>query len=181
MCEMPSISFRSLQEDDLPTLVEWFDEPAIASWWNQPAELASVQAKYLPRIEGREATSMWIVEIDNEAAGLFQCYLHVDYSEQDACVAIPDAVGIDYLIGGAHRGRGHGSAALRAFAAFALDRHSDAAVCVATPAQSNTASWRALERAGFARRGACQPPDEPVAFIYALERTSLNDDDPRGR
>lgn len=46
-------------------------------------------------------------------------------------------------------------------------------MCVATPAQSNTASWRALEAAGFTRRSDCQPPDEPLGFIYALERTSL--------
>ncbi len=174
---MPSVSFRSLQEDDLQRVVGWFDEPAVAQWWNEPAELSSVRAKYVPRIEGREATSMWIAEIDDEPAGLFQCYRHADYPEHDACAGIPEAVGIDYLIGDSHRGRGLGRTALRAFAAFASNRHPDTQVCVATPAQSNTASWRALEYAGFTRRGTCQPPDEPVAFVYALEHASLESDD----
>mgnify|MGYP003399795465 CR=1 FL=1 len=68
----PSIRFRPLAESDLPTLVEWFAEPEIARWWNQPAEIDSVRAKYLPRIEEREPTRMWIAEIDDEAGGLLQ-------------------------------------------------------------------------------------------------------------
>ncbi len=32
------------------------------------------------------------------------------------------------------------------------------------------ASWRALEHAGFARVGECQPPDEPRAYVYVRER-----------
>lgn len=98
---MSSVVFRPLADNDLPTLVEWFAEPAIARWWNQPANLASVRAKYLPRIEGREATSMWIAEIGGHAAGLFQCSLHVEYPQHDMSLGVPDAVGIDYLLEGA--------------------------------------------------------------------------------
>jgi RimJ/RimL family protein N-acetyltransferase len=56
---VPAIRFRPLAESDLPDLVEWFAEPEIAKWWNQPAEIDSVRAKYLPRIEQREPTQMW--------------------------------------------------------------------------------------------------------------------------
>jgi len=163
---VPFIQFRPLSESDLPTLVEWFAEPEIARWWNQPAEIDSVRAKYLPRIEQREPTQMWIVVIDDEDGGLLQSYLHVDYSEHDECVGIADAVGIDYLIAGPHRGRGRGRLVLRAFADWTLARYPDASCCVATPAQANEASWRALEHAGFSRVGECQPPDEPVAYVY---------------
>jgi hypothetical protein len=65
---VPAIRFRPLAESDLPDLVEWFAEPEIAKWWNQPAEIDSVRAKYLPRIEQREPTQMWIAEIDDAAA-----------------------------------------------------------------------------------------------------------------
>jgi aminoglycoside 6'-N-acetyltransferase len=166
----PSIRFRALAESDLPTLVEWFAEPAIARWWNQPDEIDSVRAKYLPRIEQSEPTQMWIAEIDDEGAGLLQSYLHVDYNEHDRCVGIAGAVGIDYLIAGSHRGRGFGRLVLRAFADWTLARYPDASCCVATPAQANEASWRALEHAGFSRIDECQPPDEPVTYIYVRRR-----------
>jgi aminoglycoside 6'-N-acetyltransferase len=167
---VPSIRFRSLAESDLPTLVKWFAEPEIAEWWNQPAEIDRVRAKYLPRIEQREPTQMWIAEIDEEAGGLLQSYLHVDYSEHDRCVGVAEAVGIDYLIAGPHRGRGRGRVVLRAFADWTLAHHPDASNCVATPAQANEASWRALEHAGFSRVGECHPPDEPLAYVYVRGR-----------
>jgi RimJ/RimL family protein N-acetyltransferase len=167
---VPLIRFRPLAESDLPTLVEWFAEPEITRWWNQPAEIASVRTKYLPRIEQHEPTQMWIAEIDDEAAGLLQSYLHVDYNEHDRCVGIADAVGIDYLIAGPHRGRGRGRLVLREFADWTLARYPDASCCVATPAQANTASCRALEHAGFSRVGECQPPDEPLAYVYVRGR-----------
>jgi aminoglycoside 6'-N-acetyltransferase len=167
---VPSIRFRPLAETDLPTLVEWFAEPEIARWWNQSAEIDSVRAKYLPRIEQREPTQMWIAEIANEDAGLLQSYLHVDYPEHDECVGIAGAVGIDYLIADRHRGRGRGRLVLRAFAEWTLACLPDASCCVATPAQANEASWRALEHAGFSRTGECQPPEEPLAYVYVRER-----------
>lgn len=168
-----TIGFRPLERGDFTMLVGWFAEPEIARWWNEPAELTAVEAKYGPRVDGREPTSMWIADLDGRPAGLFQCYRHRDHPEHDASVGIPDAVGIDYLMGATHRGRGLAGSALRAFAGHSLDQHPDTVVCVATPAQENTASWRALERAGFTRRGPCRPPDEPPAFVYALDRSVL--------
>ena len=164
-----AISFRPLTVDDLELLVEWFADPVIARWWNQPAELDSVTAKYLPRIDGTgDPTEMWIGQIEDESAALLQCYRHSDYSAHDAAVGVADAVGIDYLIGGPHRGRGFAGRLLRAFAEFALARHPEALVCVADPARDNAASCRALERAGFERSHECQPPDEPPAAVYVL-------------
>ncbi|TFH21276.1 MAG: GNAT family N-acetyltransferase [Acidimicrobiales bacterium] len=128
---VPEISFRALRVEDLEVLVGWFAEPDVARWWNQRATLDAVTEKYLPRIEGREPTRMWIVEVDGVPAGLIQDYLHADVPEYDECVGVPDAVGIDYLLGGAHRGRG----------------------------------------VGFVRRGECDPPDEPPAYVYSISRT----------
>ena len=167
---VPFIRFRPLAESDLHTLVEWFAEPEIARWWNQSAEIDSVRAKYLPRIEQREPTQMWVAEIDDQDGGLLQSYLHIGYPEHDECVGMAKAVGIDYLIAGPHRGRGRGRLVLRAFADWTLSRCPDASCCVATPARANEASWRALEHAGFSRVGECQPPDEPLAHVYVRER-----------
>jgi aminoglycoside 6'-N-acetyltransferase len=123
------------------------------------------------RIEQREPTRMWIVEIDDEAGALLQSYLHADYPDHDECVGIAGAVGIDYLVAGPHRGRRRGRLVLRTFADWTLARYPDAACCVATPAQANAASWRALEHAGFSRVGECRPPDEPRAYVYVRART----------
>ena len=165
------ISFRPLRTTDFDLLVEWFADPVVARWWNQPAELDSVTAKYLPRVDGTgDPTSMWIAQVDGDSAGLLQDYRHTDHSAHDAAVGVPDAVGIDYLLGGRHRGRGLGGRILRAFARQALAHHPDTEVCVATPAIDNIASCAALERAGFAYSHDCQPPDEPPAGVYVFGR-----------
>ncbi|MGI9645793.1 MAG: GNAT family N-acetyltransferase [Ilumatobacteraceae bacterium] len=166
------ISFRPLTIADLELLVEWFADPTIATWWNQPAEIDSVTAKYLPRIEGTgDPTLMWIVEVDAAPAGLAQSYRHVDHSDHDAAVGVPDAVGIDYLIGADHRGRGHGGRMLRALSEFAFEQHPGTSACVADPAVDNVASCTALERAGFLRSHEYQPADEPRAAVYVLRRS----------
>ena len=169
----PTIAFRPLTVDDFELLVEWFADPVVAAWWDQPAEIESVRSKYLPRIDGTgDPTRMWIAEVDDVAAGLFQSYLHDDYPEHDIAVGLADAVGIDYLVGAPHRGRGLGAASLRAFADFVLDLYREAIVCVATPAAANAASCAALERAGFERGHDCRPPDEPPAIAYTFSRAT---------
>jgi aminoglycoside 6'-N-acetyltransferase len=110
--------------------------------------------------------------VDHIPAGLLQDYLHTDYPEQDACCGVPNAVGIDYLLGGLHRRKGLGRRVLSDFAALLLDLRPDVESCVAAPARSNRASWRALEYAGFVRRGECEPPDEPPAYVYVAARTA---------
>ena len=69
---------------------------------------------------------MWITEIHGQAGGLLQCYLHADYPQHDASVGIAAAVGIDYLLGGAHRGQGLGALVVSAFAAHARTLRSGA-------------------------------------------------------
>ena len=77
---------------------------------------------------------MWIAEIDDGDGGLLQSYLHVDYAEHNERVGIAEAVGIDYLIAGPHRGRGRGRLVLRAFADWTLTHDRDASCCVASGA-----------------------------------------------
>jgi aminoglycoside 6'-N-acetyltransferase len=168
MTNEPRIEFRLLRTTDLPTLAAWFAQPEIARWWNMPTDLDAVTAKYQPRIDLLEPTRMWVIEFDGIPGGLIQSYRHVDYPEHDAAVGISDAVGIDYLVDDAHRGRGLGAKALGAFAVHALALHPDAKCCVATPARDNEASWRCLERAGFTRHHECHPPGELPAYAYAF-------------
>lgn len=164
-------TFRPLLRSDFPSLQRWFAQPHVAKWWNADPAPATVEAKYGPRVDGdNRATSMWIVEIEGVPCGLLQHYQHADHPDHDAAVGVDDAVGIDFLLSEEVTGRGVGPEALSAFAALVLEMTPSASCCVATPAQENRRSWRALERAGFVRHGTCQPPDEPPAFTYVRTR-----------
>ena len=173
--EAPIVTFRRLRTEDLVTLVEWFADPVVERWWHQPADLESVTAKYAARIAGTgDPTEMWIAEIDGEPTGLLQCYRDTDYPDHDAAVGIDHAVGIDYLLGPTHRGRGLAGPILSEFAELALRRFPECTVCVATPARANRASWRALEHAGFVRSHECQSPDEPPGYAYVFAPPTPN-------
>lgn len=170
MPDSPQVSFRALGRDDYGLLARWFAEPHVARWWNEDSALEHIEAKYGPRVDRTDHTTMWIIEIDGRPAGLAQHYEHADYPRHDTAVGVPDAVGIDYLLGEDHAGRGLGPRVLAALARFVLDLEPRARCCVATPAQQNRASWLALERAGFRRHGPCQPPGEPPAWTYVWPR-----------
>jgi aminoglycoside 6'-N-acetyltransferase len=168
------VEFRQLQRSDFPAVAAWFEQPHIERWWNESSDLDHIEAKYGPRVDGNDSTSMWIVEIDGIPAGLAQHYRHEDYPDHDEAVGVESAVGIDYLLAEDFTGRGLGPHVLAAFARLALDRTTGSHHCVAAPAQANRSSWRALERAGFQRLGACQPPDEPIAWMYVIDRAQLS-------
>lgn len=59
-------------------------------------------------------------------------------------------VGVTYFLGAAFRGRGYMAEALRAFAAYFLRTYPVGLLCAAVRAD-NAASWKTLEKAGFAR------------------------------
>ncbi len=173
MTSVGRIEFRELQRSDFPTVAAWFEQPHIERWWNESSDLDDIEAKYGPRVDGNDSTSMWVIEIDGNPAGLAQHYRHEDYPDHDEAVGVENAVGIDYLLAEDFAGHGFGPLMLAAFARLALDRTPGADHCVAAPAQANRPSWTALERACFQRRGACQPPDEPIAWMYVLSRRSM--------
>jgi aminoglycoside 6'-N-acetyltransferase len=113
---------------------------------------------------------MWIIELDDRSAGMIQSYWHKDYPDHDGAVGLDGAVGIDYFLATEFAGRGLGSIVIRGFTSLVFERYPTAVWCAATPAQANRPSWRALELAGFERLRACQPPDEPPAYLYAVRR-----------
>ena len=178
------VSFRPLCADDLPTLAGWLAQPHVAKWWREPADLAAVAAKYQPCLDGRDPTELFVIEVDGAAAGFIQRYLYAD--EPDSLevlhpTGIPgaeSAAGIDYLIG--HHdltGRGIGTAAISGFTRLTFARHPEASTVLVGVSQANTASWRALEKAGFTRCWAGElasddPSDEGPQYLYRKDRSS---------
>ena len=139
--------------------------------------MAFVEEHYGPGVDGiNAATERFVLEIDGVASGMFQRYRNRDHADWVAAINDRDGAGIDYLIGDvAMTGRGIGSAAIGAFTVDTFAAYPEVPRVMAAPQQSNVASWRALEKAGFHRVWAGQldsddPSDAGPAFLYVAQR-----------
>jgi aminoglycoside 6'-N-acetyltransferase len=155
MGAMP-LSFRPLERSDFPRLVEWLGAPHVATWWRAQNDLPAIEAKYGPRVDRLEPTEVFVVEADGEPIGMIQRYRIRDYPEWEYAMraaTIPtDAVGIDYLIGlPTLVGQGVGPEIIGQFVDDTSRQLPDASAIAVSVQQANRQSWRALEKAGFAR------------------------------
>lgn len=170
---------------DLPLLAGWLAQPHVARWWREPSGLADVSQKYLPCLDGRDPTELFLIEANGTPAGFIQRYLVADNPEwlrallAAGAADAPRAAGIDYLIGDpALTGEGIGSTAIRQFTALTLDRYPRADSMLVDVSQANVPSWRALERAGYTRCWAGvldspDPSDEGPSYLYRYRRSGF--------
>lgn len=142
-----SISFRPLQEADLPRLHVWLRREHVKRWWRDSRTLAETSAHYLPALRGEDPTDHYVIVVDGRDAGMIETYLVSDHPQWEAIVEVGEGVaGIDLLIGEEDLvGRGLGAAVLREFARA----YVRAPVVVAAVDEQNRRSWRAFEKAGF--------------------------------
>lgn len=171
------ITFTPLTRADFPLIAGWLALPQVRAWWLDPdPTVESVEEHYGPAVDGTDPVKVYLIGVDGEPAGLIQSYLHADEPEWDRTVGVPGVAGIDYLIGPArHRGRGVGSAAIRAFTALVLASYPSATGIIAVPLAANRASCRALEKAGFHHLGDREldtddPSDAGINSVYLLPR-----------
>lgn len=95
-----SISFRPLARSDFHLLQAWLAAPHVAAWWNERNDLASVEAKYGPRVDSVEPTNVFVIEQKCRPIGWIQWYVWADYPEHARQVgAEPASAGIDLAIG----------------------------------------------------------------------------------
>ena len=179
---LPVVTFRPFSADDLPRLAGWLAQPHVARWWREDPDLAAVEARYLPCLEGRDLTELFVLEASGAPAGFFQRYLIADDPQWAATLRrtgqpdVDSAVGIDYLIGDAAlTGRGLGTIAITAFTRLALARYPAAGLVAVPVLQDNIASWRVLEKAGYRRCWAGElasddPSDEGPTYLYRRDR-----------
>lgn len=150
------MTFRAMTARDLPAVARWLAAPHVQRWWADACgDEDAVAAKYAPRLRGEGPTRMWVVEIDDQPAGMLQYY---------AVDAEPSAVGFDYLIGEAsYVGSGLGTRMVWEFCRDVLrPRYPQMALFVASPSEHNHASLRVLAKCGFTigrRVASAQPPD----------------------
>ena len=175
-----TISFEPLCEADLPTLATWLSRPHVERWWREPCDLASVEERYRPLVDGSDPTDGFVVLLQGRPIGFAQSYRIDDDPEWRACVQqlVGDTagVGIDYLIGDADLvGRGIGRRMIAAFVDDCWRRYPLAERVVVVLQQDNAASWKALEASGFSRvwEGDVEsgdPSDRGPSFLYVLCR-----------
>jgi RimJ/RimL family protein N-acetyltransferase len=145
------VLFRALERSDFPLLQRWLSEPHVDAWWHEPLDLAGLEQKYGPRIDGIEPTRVFIIEHETQPIGWIQWYRWSDYPKHAAQLeADPSAAGIDLSIGEASLvGKGIGSSAIRQFARNVVSAVPGITAMVADPEERNGRSCRAFERAGF--------------------------------
>jgi aminoglycoside 6'-N-acetyltransferase len=175
------ISFRPLRRDDFGMLAAWLAEPVVSRWWNHEVTPAAIERDFGASVDGADATELFVASLAGRPFGLIQRYPIAAYDEYaqelSRVLSLPaGALSIDYLIGDpAHRGRGLGAAMIGAFVAESWAAHPASGDVVVPVAAGNRASWRALERAGFARvaEGLLKPDnpiDPPDHVVYRIRR-----------
>ena len=168
------LTFRPLVEHDLALMHRWLNEPGVVQWWEgDDVSWDGVVRDYSPaaRAAARDATEHWIVVADGVDVGWIQCWDAADEPDEVrpwlALGVEPTAAGIDYLIGEpGRRGRGLGAAMLRSFVEdVVFGQHPQWTQACAAPYAANTASWRALEKAGFRFVGIVDDKDGPCRLM----------------
>ena len=136
--------------------------PHVEAWWHERLDLAGLEVKYGPRIDGNEPTHVFLIEYCAQPIGWIQWYRWADYPEHGARLgAEEDSAGIDLAIGAPElTGRGLGPLVIRAFLEQLVFAERGITACVSDPETQNTRSLRAFEKAGFVRMRTVHIPGE---------------------
>ncbi len=173
--ELPVVELRPLRREDFPLLSRWLAEPLVARWWDDDPSPEAVERQYGPSVDGDDPTALYLGLHEGRPVGFVQVYAFADEPDSLAELAricwVPDgALSIDYLIGEPDaRGRGLGAALIAAAVARGFADHPEAQDVLVPVVAGNTASWRALQRAGatWYAEGDLEPdnPIDPPAHV----------------
>ena len=178
------IDLRPLEHADLALLHTWLNDPEVVRWWEgNDVSWEAVVRDYGPGSD--ERTEHWLALVEGDPVGWIQCYAIADYAEEGevrhwrALGIEPTAAGIDYLVGEpTRRGQGVGTAMIRAFVAeVVFGRHPGWTQVAASPLAANTASLRALAKAGFVPGGTFVDEHGP-AQLMVRERATADREPP---
>jgi len=145
------IAFRPLRRSDFGLLQQWLSAPHVASWWHEPLDLAGVEAKYGPRVDGAEATHVFVIEHGGRSVGWIQWYRWADYREHAQQLGAEDtAAGIDLAIGEPEMtGVGLGPGAIGEFLRQIVFADPSISAVITDPEEGNLRSLCAFSKAGF--------------------------------
>jgi aminoglycoside 6'-N-acetyltransferase len=167
------ITFRALEKADLRLMHEWLQREHVRRWWSEHRTYDDVVEHYLPSIDGRKPTDLYVILLDGRAIGFIQKYLAADHPEWAERVDGGAGVaGVDLFIAEEElTGRGLGPEVLRSFVRDVVFADSATTACIADPDVRNAASIRAFEKAGFRRVGGFfDPSDAETHTLVRLDR-----------
>lgn len=166
---LPSGDFQLLpvrMDRDLALISDWMNDPVVAAFWDLNGA-ASVTASHLrAQLDGDGRSVPCLGVLDSLPVGYFEIYR----ADLDPLArhypARPHDTGIHLLIGGvSHRGRGLGSALVRAVADLILDKRPACSRVIAEPDLRNTPSISAFLSGGFRFSAELELPDRRAALM----------------
>lgn len=153
-------------ERDLSLLSTWMNDPAVAAFWELAGPESVTAAHLRPQLDGDGRSVPCLGLLDGAPMSYWEIYR----ADLDPLArhypARPHDTGIHLLIGGvADRGRGTGTALLRAVADLVLDNRPQCPRVVAEPDLRNTPSVSAFLSAGFRFSAEVDLPDKRAALM----------------
>jgi aminoglycoside 6'-N-acetyltransferase len=67
---------------------EWLRCEHVRRWWDEHESYESVVDHYLPAIEGRKPSDLYLILLDDRPVGFIQSYLVADYPDFAALVGL---------------------------------------------------------------------------------------------
>ncbi|PWI15039.1 N-acetyltransferase [Streptomyces sp. Act143] len=153
-------------ERDLPLIGRWMNDPTVAEFWGLAGPQNRTEEHVRSQLSGDGRSVPCLGMLD----GMPMSYWEIYRADLDPVArhypARPHDTGIHLLIGApADRGRGLGSALLRAVADLALDKRPACARVIAEPDLRNTSSVSAFLSAGFRFSAEIDLPGKRAAFM----------------
>ena len=175
------VSFRRLRSSDLGLMHRWLNAPHVRRWWYaEGSSYEEIEDHYLPGIEGRDATKLFLILHGDEPIGFVQSY-RISAEDDEGYASLVDvdnSAGVDLFIGEpGYLHRGLGSHIIRRFLYEHVFPTPEIEVCVIGPEPKNTAAIRAYEKAGFRYFKAIQVPGAPEPeYLMKLTRREFEGD-----
>ncbi|MFI1962573.1 GNAT family N-acetyltransferase [Streptomyces pathocidini] len=151
---------------DLPLIVRWMNDPAVAAFWNLegPDEVTAAHLRAQLDGDGRSVPCLGVLN------GTPMSYWEVYRADLDPIArhypARPNDTGLHLLIGAVgDRGRGLGTILLRAVSDLVLDHRPSSHRVIAEPDLRNTPSVAAFLGAGFRFHSEADLPDKRAALV----------------
>jgi aminoglycoside 6'-N-acetyltransferase len=132
------VRLRPITTDDVDTLTRLFGEPEVAPRWPD-YDRERIEREYLNE-RGDDDTTAYVIEIDNEVAGLIQCYEEPDPEYRSAS--------IDIAVSTKWHGTGVAVDALRTLARDLIERRGHHHLTI-DPAADNARAIACYSKVGF--------------------------------
>jgi RimJ/RimL family protein N-acetyltransferase len=162
------ISFKPLQEKNLPLFFKWVKQPHVSRWWKESCNYEEFLKKYHPSKFDANYTYPFIVYLNDKPISYVQYYL-VEKADDGWWVKhggqSPGTLGVDILIGETeYLGKGYGTLILKKFVEKLFKKHNVKKIII-DPNPENIASVRCYQKVGFKTIRKMETCDGPALLM----------------